>query len=72
MIKAVKNAVVCGLKLPEAVRFATLNPATLLGVQASKGSIAIGKDADLAIFDEKFNIKMTIVRGKIAYQKKGF
>ena len=72
MIEAVKNAVACGLKLPEAVRFATLNPATLLGVQARKGSIAIGKDADLAIFDEKFNIKMTIVRGKIAYQRKGF
>lgn len=73
MMGAVKNAVtVCGLKLPEAVRFATLNPATLLGVQARKGSIVAGKDADLAIFDEKFNIKMTIVRGKIAYRRRGF
>lgn len=72
MIEAVKNAVACGLRLPEAVRFATLNPAALLGVQARKGSIAVGKDADLAIFDEKFNIKMTIVRGKIMYQRKGF
>ncbi len=72
MIKAVKNAVACGVKLPEAIRFATLNPATLLGVQAGKGSIASGKDADLVIFDKKFNIKMAIVRGKIMYQRKGF
>lgn len=72
MIEAIKNAVACGLKLPEAVRFATLNPATFLGVQTRKGSIAAGKDADLVIFDEKFNIKMTIVRGKISYRKRGF
>jgi N-acetylglucosamine-6-phosphate deacetylase len=72
MVNAVNNASVCGLKLPEAVRFATLNPATLLGVGAKKGSIEIGKDADIVIFDKNFDIKTTIVHGKILYRKRGF
>jgi len=70
MIGAVKNAVrLCGIPLVEAVRMASLNPARLLGLERSKGSIAPGKDADLVIFDEDFNVKMTIVRGRIAYQR---
>ena len=70
MIEAVKNAVTyCGVNLTDAVRFATLNPAKLLGVSAFKGSIARGKDADIVMFDKNFNVKMTIMRGKIVYQK---
>ena len=73
MIGAVKNAVErCGLSIPHAVRLATLNPARFLGIAGTKGSIAAGKDADIVIFDKNFDIKMTIVRGKIIYQKKGF
>ncbi len=73
MIKAVENAVKrCGICLTEAVRFAALNPANLLGVGRKKGSIAPGKDADLVIFDKDFDVKMTIINGKIAYRKKGF
>jgi len=69
MIGAVKNAVtVGGLPLIDAVRMATLTPARLLGVERSKGSIAVGKDADLVVFDRNFNVKMTIVRGRIAYR----
>lgn len=73
MIGAVKNAVrACGVALTDAVAFATINPAKLLGVDARKGSITKGKDADIVIFDKDFDVKMTIVRGKIAYRKRGF
>jgi N-acetylglucosamine-6-phosphate deacetylase len=73
MIEAVKNAArSCGVGLKDAVGFATINPARLLGVDTSKGSIARGKDADIVIFDKNFDVKMTIVRGKIAYRKRGF
>jgi len=73
MIGAVKNAVrACGVALADAVAFATINPARLLGVDARKGSIAKEKDADIVIFDKDFDVKMTIVRGKIAYRKRGF
>lgn len=73
MIGAVRNAVRgCGCTVPEAVRMAALNPARLLGCERVKGSIATGKDADIVIFDEDFDVKMAVVRGRIAYRKRGF
>lgn len=69
MIEAVKNAVrSCGTGIKDAVAFGTINPARFLGVDAFKGSIARGKDADIVIFDKNFDVKMTITRGKIAYR----
>lgn len=73
MIDALKNAVKgCNIELLDALKFITINPAKLLGVEHKKGSIAAGKDADIVIFDKDFNVKMTMIRGKIAYEKKGF
>lgn len=70
MIDAVRNAVrIAGLSLADAVRLATANPAKLLGVEDRKGAIAVGRDADLVIFDRNFDVKMVIVRGKIALEK---
>jgi N-acetylglucosamine-6-phosphate deacetylase len=69
MIDAVRNAVKeCGVSLCDAVRMATLNPARIFGVDDRKGSLASGKDADIVIFDGSFNVKMVIVRGRIAYR----
>ena len=36
-------------------------------VNAEKGSITIGKDADLVLFDGDINIAMTIVEGRTVY-----
>jgi N-acetylglucosamine-6-phosphate deacetylase len=70
MIDSVRNAVRrLGIDLKDAIRFASLNPARLLGLDAQKGSISKGKDADIVIFDKDFNVKMTIVRGRIVYRK---
>lgn len=51
----------------EAVEMATLTPATIMNIADKKGSIAIGKDADLVIFDEDINVEKTIVKGKVIY-----
>ena len=73
MIDCVKNAVKhCGVRLVDAVRMASANPAKLFGVSRYKGSIAPGKDADIVIFDKNFDVKMTMIRGRIVYLKKGF
>lgn len=70
MIRGLKNAVQgCGLNMVEAVRLITLNPARLLGIEDRKGSIDTGKDADIVIFDKEFEVKMTMIRGRIAYRK---
>lgn len=72
MIDCVKNAVrYCGLPLTDAVGMASVNPARLLGADKHKGSIAPGKDADLVAFDKDFNVKFTVVGGRMVYQKRG-
>ncbi len=73
MIGALKNAVTaCNVPLSDAIKAVTLNPAKLLGAEDRKGSIAAGKDADIVIFDREFDVKATLIRGKIAHRKKGF
>lgn len=54
-----------GCSIPDAVRMMTENPARVMGIAASKGSILPGKDADIVIFDENINVKQTIIGGKI-------
>lgn len=51
----------------EAVNAASLNPAKRIGADASKGSLEVGKDADIAVCDDDFNISRTIVRGRTVY-----
>jgi N-acetylglucosamine-6-phosphate deacetylase len=53
--------------LSDAVMMMTWTPASILGIQDRKGSLAVGLDADLVIFDEKINIHNTIVAGKVIY-----
>ncbi|MCE5285520.1 MAG: N-acetylglucosamine-6-phosphate deacetylase [Pelosinus sp.] len=56
-------------KLPvyKAVQLVTSNPARLLGLEQRKGSITVGKDADLTIFDKDINVRATFVGGKLEY-----
>lgn len=69
----VRNLVeLAGLPLLEAVKIATLTPARILGISQERGMIAPGLKADLVVFDEKFNVKMTIVEGKIVYRSSDF
>ena len=58
------------LKIYEAVALASLNPAKLINVDAAKGSIKIGKDADLIIFDEELKVYLTISEGNTVYENK--
>ncbi len=57
-----------GCTLWEAVNAATINPAKSICVDKTKGSIEINKDADFAVFDKEFSIKLTISGGKICYE----
>ena len=50
--------------LVEAVKMASATPARYLGIFDSKGSIEVGKDADLLIFDYNINVKAVYVCGR--------
>ncbi|EFH08284.1 N-acetylglucosamine-6-phosphate deacetylase [Clostridioides difficile NAP08] len=56
------------LKVNEAISLASLNPATSLGINDKKGSLEIGKDADIAVFDENLDCKMTLCLGEVVYK----
>ena len=58
-----------GLSFTDAIDFASINPARCLGVDDRKGSIEVGKDADLIVVDEDYNVYMTICRGNVMYSK---
>lgn len=56
------------IPLWECVNCASLNPATVLGMDKNKGSIETGKDADIIITDMEFNVEKTIIGGNIKYE----
>jgi N-acetylglucosamine-6-phosphate deacetylase len=62
MIPILTNVV--GIPLPEAIKMLTLTPARVIGVDDRKGSLASGKDADLAIFDDDYAAWRTMIGGK--------
>ncbi len=57
--------------LQEIWPMSSLNAARSIGVAAQKGSIEVGKDADLALLDDDFTVWMTIAEGEIVYAKEG-
>ncbi|NMB46982.1 MAG: N-acetylglucosamine-6-phosphate deacetylase [Firmicutes bacterium] len=70
MAKAVKNAMeMLGVSWPEAVRMASYNPAHAVNLGHRKGSLTVGKDGDIAVFDDQLNTLATIVAGQVVYQK---
>lgn len=57
------------LTIDESIHMASLNPATSIGIANRKGSLEIGKDADISIFDEEMNCYLTIVEGREVYNQ---
>lgn len=64
MLDGFKNLIQFGIPLEKAVQMATANPARIMR-QSNIGSIIPNYDADLIVLDEEFNLKMTIIKGKI-------
>ena len=56
------------IPLYECVNCASLNPATVIGMDKTKGSLETGKDADIIITDSQFNVKKTIIGGEVKYE----
>ncbi len=68
MIDAAKNvSAYTDAKLTDIVQMTAVNPAKQLGIFDRKGSIAVGKDADIVLLDSNWNIRYTFCKGHIAY-----
>jgi N-acetylglucosamine-6-phosphate deacetylase len=57
------------VSLLETIRMISEVPARIMKIQDTKGSLAAGKNADILIFDNDINIQLTMVNGRIVYQK---
>jgi len=67
MDRAVRNVVAwCGVGPATALRMASEVPARLLGLERV-GTLAVGADADLALFDGDLSVVTTIVGGRTVY-----
>lgn len=60
---------VAEVPLMDAIRMMTLIPARILKITDRKGSLEIGKDADITIFDENINVSYTILSGNVIYKR---
>lgn len=70
MNRCVRNIIkLVGLSIQDAVKMATINPARVIGISKRKGSLSKGMDADIIIFDREINVMMTIVGGRIVFQR---
>jgi len=62
---AVRNAVaLMGVSLGDAIRMASSTPARVLGLQARKGALAPGRDADLVVLDDDLEVSATMIAGR--------
>ncbi len=65
-----------GMSEDDALRTITLNPARQLGLEKRIGSLDVGKDADLAVFNghplnSYSRVEMTLVEGEVYFQRPG-
>lgn len=68
MNKVIKNFINhTGVKIEQAIQMATFNPAKVINLSHKKGEIKVGMDADIAVFNKEFEVKLTIVEGKISH-----
>lgn len=62
--KAVKNFIeATEAPIHQVIKLVSLNPAKLIGMGNQKGSIEVGKDADIIVFDEDINVKQVFISG---------
>ncbi|MDH3649206.1 MAG: amidohydrolase family protein [Saprospiraceae bacterium] len=67
--KGIQNLVFdVGVKLKDAFRMGSLNPAIAAGLDGELGSLRPGKRADLIVIDDEINLFMTMVGGKIVHE----
>lgn len=65
VLDAVKNYLALGASEVEVSRMASANPAKLLGLDETRGTVEEGKRADLVALDPEGNVTLTIIGGKI-------
>lgn len=68
--QAVRNFIKnTGISLADAVRLVTLNPARQVKAEQDKGSIEVGKHADLILFNDEIEVSAAFVKGNLLFRR---
>ena len=68
--QAIRNTMkFTGLDFKVVAAMATAVPARAMKIEGTKGSIKAGCDADLAFFDNDFQVNATMINGSVKYQR---
>ncbi|MDF9758395.1 N-acetylglucosamine-6-phosphate deacetylase [Peribacillus simplex] len=70
MNDAIKNTMeYTDCSMTDIIKMTAENPAKQLQIFDRKGSIQVGKDADLVILNDRLDVEMTFCRGNLAFKK---
>ena len=70
MDQALKNMMrFCDLTLAEALPMFTRVPARSIGLFPQKGSLQVGADADIVLWDEQRGVRSTIIAGELVFSR---
>ena len=58
---------ITGLPVEQCLPLLTEAPARMLGLGHRKGSLEVGKDADLVFLDKEYRVRATISQGAVIY-----
>lgn len=58
-----------GIDLVDVIKMMCSTPARIAGVANSRGSLAVGMDADITIFDASVTVQQVMIGGTVAYSK---
>ncbi len=61
--ESLKKAILFGIPIKQAISAVTSNPAKAISVFHERGSLSVGKIADISIFDEQFNVVAVFKNG---------
>lgn len=59
-----------GIDTATAFRLCSANPARVAGVGNRKGRLELGFDADLVVLDEHLEVRATVCRGEVAFERR--
>lgn len=57
--------------LVESIKMMTETPAKIMNIYNERGSLDVGKYADIVVFDDDINVKMTMVEGNMLFNMNG-
>ena len=68
--RCIKTLVKAGVNIVNTVEMMTATPAKIMNIYDKAGSLSPGKYADIVFFDENYDVKLTMIDGRVLFEEK--